>query len=77
MKLIDNVKAVLTKGLSAHVIYIGALAEVVLEYILQVGGLPTWAVLGLLGLVLVGRVIKQDSVSGSTQSEEPSYDDAV
>ncbi|NBJ13189.1 hypothetical protein [Microvirga arsenatis] len=72
MKLIDNVKTVLTKGLSAQVVYLGALAEIVLEYVLQVGGLPPWAVLVLLGAILVARVIKQDSVSGGASEQTES-----
>ena len=69
MKLIGNVKATLTKSFVAWLVYAGMLGQLAFEFGLG-QALPGWVVILLLVLVLIGRIIKQESVSGPNQLEE-------
>lgn len=66
MRLIDNAKETLTKGYVAWLVYTGSAVQIVFEFGLS-SQLPTWVVLLLLVLILVGRTVKQDCVSGSEE----------
>lgn len=63
MKLIDNAKDALIKGYVAWLVYIGTAAQIVFEFGLG-QSLPSWAVVLLLVLILLGRTLKQETVSG-------------
>lgn len=62
MKFIHNVKAVLTKGYVAWIVYISTAVQMIFEFGLS-SQLPSWAVILILVLILLGRTVKQDSVS--------------
>ena len=63
MKLIDNAKEVLLKGYVAWLVYIGTAVQIVFEFGLS-SQLPSWVVMLLLVLILIGRTLKQETVSG-------------
>jgi hypothetical protein len=63
MKLIENVRSVLTRSFVAWAVYIGTAAQLIFEFGLN-QSLPSWAIVLLLVLILVGRTVKQETVSG-------------
>ena len=63
MKLIDNAKDALIKGYVAWLVYLGMAAQLAFEFGLG-QSLPSWSVVLLLVLILVGRTVKQEKVSG-------------
>ena len=71
MVIVDNIKVILTKSYVAWAVYLGAAAQLVFEFGLNTQ-LPGWFTLVLLALILLGRTLKQDSVSGAKpEAEEP------
>ncbi|HZH50253.1 MAG TPA: hypothetical protein VEZ16_00075 [Microvirga sp.] len=69
MRLIENWKEVLTKAWSVRLIAFGGMAELFLEYLGD--GLPRWAILLLLVLILGARLVSQDLDKAKTEPEEP------
>ena len=69
MKLIDNTKEALTKSYVAWLVYIGTAAQLIFEFGLN-QSLPGWVIVLLLVLILIGRTVKQESVSGPNKPEE-------
>lgn len=67
MKLIDNAKEVLLKGYVAWLVYIGTAVQIVFEFGLS-SQLPGWAIILILVLILLGRTLKQESVSGPAEA---------
>ena len=67
MRFIANACVPLTKGYVAWLVYIGTAVQVVFEFGLQ-SQLPGWAVILLLALILIGRSVKQERVSGRRRS---------
>ncbi len=64
MKFINNAKETLTKGYVAWLVYIGSAVQIVFEFGLN-SYLPGWVVVLFLALILLGRTVKQDCVSGA------------
>lgn len=67
MQLIDQPIRTIVQAHSTQILAAGTAAEIALDY-LDVE-LPWWAHLGLLLLVLFGRIVKQPSISGTTVTE--------
>lgn len=63
MKIIHNARAVLTKGYVSWLVYLGTGMQIIFEFGLS-ERLPGWVVILLLALILLGRTLKQDTVSG-------------
>ncbi|MBN9467315.1 MAG: hypothetical protein J0J10_00955 [Bosea sp.] len=68
MRFIDNAKEALIKGYVAWLVYIGTAAQLIFEFGLN-QSLPSWTVVLLLVLILIGRTVKQESVSGPAAPE--------
>lgn len=70
MALIDQPIKTILQAHSTQIAFAGTLAQLVLDY--NDITLPWWGLVGLLGLVLVGRVVKQPAISGeaSEQTED-------
>jgi hypothetical protein len=69
MKFIDNTYHALTKGIVAWIIYLSTIANLVYQYTYGIN-LPSWVNYAILGLILLGRILKQESVSGKSEDEE-------
>lgn len=63
MTFISNAKEILTKGYVSWLVYLGTALQIIFEFGLS-EQLPGWAVILLLALILLGRTLKQDAISG-------------
>lgn len=63
MTFIENLWAILAKSYVAWLVYIGTAAQIVFEFGFNTQ-LPGWVVVLLLVLILIGRTVKQESLSG-------------
>lgn len=64
MAFIDQPIRTILQAHSTQIALLGGMAELGLQYFVG-SGLPWYLIAGLFGLVLVGRVIKQPSISGA------------
>lgn len=67
MRFVHNARAVLVNGYVAWLVYLGTALQIVFEFGLS-EHLPGWAILVFLALILLGRTLKQDHVSGRRAS---------
>lgn len=63
MQLIPDPIQTILKAHSTQIAAASAVAQIILNY--NNIALPWWATVGLFGLLLLGRVIKQPSISGA------------
>ena len=68
--IVPNWLDVLLKAYSAQIASAGIIAQFILEFGFSIS-LPWWANIALLGAVLVGRLIPQESVT--SPAKEPDY----
>lgn len=70
MQLIDQPIRTILKAHSTQIALAGGMAELALQLFLG-SGLPWWGIAGLFAAVLIGRVVKQPSISGEQQESDP------
>lgn len=68
MKLISNLWVVLTRSYVAWIVYLGLAAQLVFEFGLS-SSLPPWVTVLLLIAILLGRTLKQETISGPTDKD--------
>lgn len=68
MKLIDQPIRTIIQAHSTQILTLGTAAEIALDY-LNIE-LPWWGHLTLLVLVLLGRIVKQPSLSGAKEADD-------
>jgi hypothetical protein len=63
MKIIENARDILFRSYVAWIVYLGTAAQIVFEFGFG-SSLPGWVNALLLLLILLGRTLKQESISG-------------